>query len=403
MIDYSVRPIDVVVAGHICFDLIPTFPGSRGDYDELFVPGKLIKVSELVTSTGGPVSNTGLALKKLGIKVELMGKLGGDFIGEAIISRLRQEGLDKGMRIVEGEVSSYTIAIAPPGIDRMFLHNPGANDTFGFADIDFELVGKAKIFHLGYPPLMERMYRDDGREMMEIFKKAKELGTTTSLDMALPDLTTPAGKLNWRVILKNVLPWVDLYLPSLEETLFMLNRERFLEKKEAAGKGDMLDLFSAEEVSELAEELINLGSPIVALKSGYRGFYLRTAELQRLQKIGFAKPGEADNWAERELWAPSFRVENFAGATGSGDSAIAGFLSAYLRGLDIELALQYATAVGANNVTAPDALSGIKDWQETTKQIQSDWEQNPLGLEGEEGWRFDRHFRLWRGPQDKKN
>ncbi|MCK4437298.1 hypothetical protein KAU86_05050 [bacterium] len=34
----------------------------------------------------------------------------------------------------EREVSSYTIILFPPGMDRMFLHNPGANDTFGFKD-----------------------------------------------------------------------------------------------------------------------------------------------------------------------------------------------------------------------------------------------------------------------------
>lgn len=397
------RPIDVIVAGHICFDLIPTFPSTGADYQELFIPGKLVKVSELVTSTGGPVSNTGLALKKLGVNVALMGKVGTDFIGEGILSRLKNEGLDKYMRIVEGETSSYTVVVAPPGIDRMFLHNPGANDTFGFDDIDFDLVAKARVFHLGYPPLMERMYSNDGQEMMEIFKKAKDLGTTTSLDMALPDPTSPAGKVDWRAILKNVLPWVDLYLPSLEETLYMLDKEAFFKKKQLAGKKDMLDFFTPEEVSALAEELLQMGPPVVGLKAGHRGFYLRTSTKERLEKIGVAKPGEFDTWIERELWSPSFHVENFAGATGSGDSAIAGFLAAYIRGLDIETTLQYATAVGANNVTAPDALSGIKDWETTTKQIKEGWEHNPLEIEQSAGWRLDKQYGIWLGPADKNS
>jgi len=395
------RPIDVIVAGHICLDLIPTFPGTGVNYQELFSPGKLVKVSELVTSTGGPVSNTGLALKKLGIKVALMGKVGTDFIGDGIISRLREEELDEGMRIVVGESSSYTIAIAPPGIDRMFLHNPGANDTFGFADVDFDLVEKARVFHLGYPPLMERMYSDDGREMMDIFWKAKELGTTTSLDVALPDPTSPAGKVDWRIILKNVLPWVDIYLPSLEETLYMLDRDAFFKKKEQAGKSDMLDFFTPDEVSALADELLQMGPPIVGLKAGHRGFYLRTSTKEHLEKIGVAKPGNFNTWVERELWSPSFHVEKFAGATGSGDSAIAGFLAAYLRGLSIETTLQYATAVGANNVTAPDALSGIKDWETTTQQIKDGWAHNPLELDQFPGWRLDEDYGIWLGPGDK--
>ncbi len=397
------RSIDIVVAGHICFDLIPTFPLVEADYGELLVPGKLVKVSELITSTGGPVSNTGLALKKLGINVQLMGKVGEDFIGEGIITRLREEGLDKGMVVVKGETSSYTIAIAPPNIDRMFLHNPGANDTFGCSDVDFSLIEDAKWLHLGYPPLMEKMYSDDGREMMDIFWRAKKLGTTTSLDMALPDPTSIAGKVNWRIILKNVLPWVDFYLPSLEETCYMLDREKFFEKKKKAGKRDMLEFFNPEELSTMAEELLQLGPALVTLKSGYRGFYVRTADRERMEKILVAKPGDIDNWAERELWSPSFHVEHVAGATGSGDSSIAGFLAAFFRGLSIEETLQYATAVGANNVTAPDALSGIKDWDSTTGQIKSGWDQNPLEIGDAKGWEFDDTWRIWRGPADKGN
>ena len=396
------RKIDAVVAGHICFDLIPTFPLSDVDYRELLIPGKLIKVSRLAISTGGPVSNTGLAIKKLGMHVELMGKIGTDFIGEAILERLKEEGLERSMTVVQGEESSYTVAIAPPGMDRMFLHNPGANNTFGMDDVDYNLVKTARLFHLGYPPLMEKMYRNDGCEMMEIFRTVKHGGTTTSLDMALPDPTSIAGKTDWKKILVNVLPWVDLYLPSLEETQYMLDSAVFMDKKKKAGQHDMLDQFTADELTALSDKLLSHGPALATLKSGFRGFYVRTAGKERLDKIGFAKPGDLDNWSDRELWSPSFHVDNFAGATGSGDSSIAGFLSAYLRGLSIERTLQYATAVGANNVTAPDALSGIKDWDTTTQQIDSGWKQNPLKIDTP-GWHFNEEMRIWHGPNDKFN
>ena len=47
-----------------------------------------------------------------------------------------------------GENTSYTIVLAPKGLDRFFLHDPGCNDTFGYADVDFGKVGKRRIFIL---------------------------------------------------------------------------------------------------------------------------------------------------------------------------------------------------------------------------------------------------------------
>jgi sugar/nucleoside kinase (ribokinase family) len=147
--------IDVVVAGHICFDVIPEFPSGLGtDLGQILVPGKLVNVGEATTSTGGPVSNTGLALLRLGQKVAMMGKVGDDFFGKAILDRLRLYGAEKGMSIVPGEGTSYTIVIAAEGIDRVFLHNPGTNDTFGPEDVNLDVVRQARLFHLGYPPLM---------------------------------------------------------------------------------------------------------------------------------------------------------------------------------------------------------------------------------------------------------
>ena len=80
------KKYDVVVAGHICIDLIPKFPdmGIR-DISKLFIPGKLINMDEIVISSGGPVSNTGINLKTLGLKVNLMGKVGDDFLGKGLL------------------------------------------------------------------------------------------------------------------------------------------------------------------------------------------------------------------------------------------------------------------------------------------------------------------------------
>jgi sugar/nucleoside kinase (ribokinase family) len=97
-----------------------------------------------------------------------------------------------------------------------------------------------------------------------------------------------------------------------------------------------------------------------------------------------------------ELWAPCFKVA-VAGTTGSGDATIAGFLAGLLRDLPVEQALTMATAVGACNVEAADALSGIRTWEETSWRLACGWERLPLVLESP-GWLFDSSRGLWRGP-----
>ena len=60
------RP-DVVVAGHICLDITPLFAEKRSlPLEHVLIPGKLTLMEGVEISPGGAVSNTGLALARLG-------------------------------------------------------------------------------------------------------------------------------------------------------------------------------------------------------------------------------------------------------------------------------------------------------------------------------------------------
>ena len=61
-----------------------------------------------------------------------------------------------------------------------------------------------------------------------------------------------------------------------------------------------------------------------------------------------------------------------------GDSAIAGFLIAFLKGETIEMCLKCACMCGAQNVQVLDAVSGVKKWEQTTREIKSGWNKNEL-------------------------
>ncbi len=387
---------DVVVAGHICVDILPDLSQVKlNSPSDFFRPGALVQTGAATTSTGGPVSNTGLNLVKMGIRTALMGKIGTDAFGEIVPGMIRAYGGVADGMIVDPEVStSYTVVLTPAGYDRMFLHNPGANNTFGADDIDYDLVKKAKLFHLGYPPLMKRMYENDGEELATIFRRVHEMGVTTSLDMAIPDPESDAGRANWKAILEKTLPYVDIFLPSAEETLYMLDAPRFMEWR-AKTDGDLLPLFTGDDMHWMSDLLLSYGAKIVGIKSGHRGYYIRTASEKVLRSITSAPPADPAAFADRELWHPTYHIEGHPNATGSGDSSIAGFLASYLRGLSLEECMIRATATGACNVTRPDALSGVKSWDDLTGVLNAGWAVDPLEVTGERWIRNEPAEHFW--------
>lgn len=345
---------EVVVAGHICLDVIPELPGNV-PAESLLTPGKLTIVGPAAVSTGGAVANTGLALHKLGSSVRLVGKVGADPLGAALLDVLRrvEPSLAKGMIVTEGESSSYTVVMNLPGADRAFLHHPGANDTFTPADLKAEHLDGARWFHFGYPPLMRAMRAGDGDALREVFSKAKDAGLLTSLDMAYVDPASDAAKTDWPMLLAKTLPFVDVFLPSLDEIAFMLGKP-------------VPEVIDAGFLREVASQLIAMGAGMAAIKLGHWGLYLMTsASPERLARFGAG-------WVGQEHIAPCFRVEE-AGATGSGDCTIAGFIAGALRGLGPEATLLAAVGAGACCVEQPDATGGIIPWDALQERIAQGW------------------------------
>lgn len=383
---------NVVVGGHICLDTVPDLPGKL---ETMFLPGRLSEIGPMTFSTGGPVSNTGLALQKLGVSTRLMGKVGDDVLGQAVKQIVNGYGehLAEGMITDPAVQTSYTIVVNLPGVDRILLHHPGANDTFKASDVRYELLQEARLFHFGYPPLMKLMYQNEGVELVEIFRRAKQTGVTTSLDMALPDPHSAAGQAPWPAILKAVLPYVDIFMPSLEEIVYMLRPHTYWELCQQASSLNFLPLITPEFLSDLSQELLALGVKILGLKLGERGLYVRTTGQAALENLGRGQPTDLAGWANKELWAPCFKVE-VTGTAGSGDATIAGFLAALGRDLPLRTAAKAAVAVGACNVEAADTLSGLRSWPDTIERMAQGWPQHPLTLTTP-GWGFEDHTGLW--------
>jgi len=360
---------DLIAAGHISLDITPRFPAScagRG-FEQVLRPGSLVVMDPATVSSGGGAANVGLAALRLGLRACMMGKCGDDLLGRTLLEVLRRSSpaAAEGMRVVAGEHTSYSVVLALPGLDRMFLHCPGANDTFEAADVDLDLVARGRVFYFGYPPLMARMYAGGGEELAALLAAVKARGATTCLDMALPDPSGSAGAADWPGILAAALPHADIFAPSVEELAFMLRRQAY---DRLVAAGDVLDRLDAGLLRGLAAECLRLGAGAVVIKCGRHGLYARGAGEGRIAAMGAAAP-EAAGWADVELFAPACRVAQIVSAAGAGDSAVAGLLGGLLRGADLKTACDYACAVGAQNLRALDTTSGVGTWEEATAML----------------------------------
>ena len=363
----------VICAGHICLDITPVFREGRsvGDIREILVPGRLIRMDGANVSTGGSVANTGLAMKLLGCDTALLGKVGNDAFGGIVRDILEKRGA--GGLIVDGKsATSYTVVLAVPGIDRIFLHDPGANDTFSADDIPDAALEDACLFHFGYPTLMRRMYLDGGTELKKLFGRIGDRGIATSLDLAAVDPESEAGQAPWRDILRAVLIYVDFFMPSFEELLFMLDRPRYDEMTSRGG--DITALRETPgEADRLARECLEMGCGAAVIKCGLSGIVYRTGSADRMRAVGKRLGLDAYRWADRAGAQPCYKADKVLSATGAGDVSIAAYLAAVLSGGGPEECASLAAAEGAMSVTAYDALSGILPLDRLRECLHTGW------------------------------
>mgnify|MGYP005772771503 CR=1 FL=1 len=368
----------VVVAGHICVDITPVFPENSGfeSAGHILQPGRLLHMDGVDVHTGGAVANTGLAMKILGSDVSLVGKIGNDAFGKIVLDMLKMYQAEKDMIVSAQSSTSYSVVLAIPGIDRIFLHDPGANDTFQAEDLDWQTVGQAELFHFGYPPLMKHMYQDNGRELAAMLQKVNALGTAVSLDMAAVDPASEAGKADWKEILRAVLPCVDFFVPSAEELCAMLDQDLYQEWQRKAAGRDMTEILTMEDLHRLSTKTLELGAKVILIKCGSSGMYFRTEKKEKLEGLCAALRLKPEEWADKEGFEKSFEPEAVLSGTGAGDTSIAAFLASVMVGESLEEAVEMAAATGACCVAAYDALSGLKPLEQLKEKIRKGWKKN---------------------------
>jgi sugar/nucleoside kinase (ribokinase family) len=360
--------VDVAIVGHLCLDIIPALAGppAGGEPDERgwFRPGELVSVGPAQVRLGGCVANTGTALVRLGRRTRWFAPLGDDGVGKwtaRLVSDLdRQLGCD--LMLQPGLPGSYTIVISLPGRDRMFWHCPGVNATFSGADVSPDQLAGATVVHFGYPPAMPATFGDGGARLADWFVALRRQGRWTSLDMVMPDFRGASGRVDWSAWLRRVLPHTDLFCPSLDELLAMLDRPAYDALVRPPTNGSLASRLPRVEIAALADRLIQWGARIVAIKLGDCGLLLRSGP--------HIPPGLPEHWKNRTLWQPAIQVP-VAGTTAAGDAAAAGLLAALCDRCEPEAAALLACAAGAASVAHPGGPAGLPAQSELLRRFQA--------------------------------
>jgi sugar/nucleoside kinase (ribokinase family) len=223
---------------------------------------------------------------------------------------------------------------------------------------------------------MDALWADGGAELRTLLARARATGAAVSLDMTLPDAGSPAGKADWKGILARVLPLVDIFVPSIEELLFMMEPDHYRRLADESGGGDMIKDVSSGTVDRLADQVLALGVKVILIKAGHRGGYLRTGDLAPLaapvSPLGLSETRGCPDG----VWVPPFKVDSgrFRNACGAGDCAIAGFLSALLNGESVREAGTYAILAGRDNLYGVDAVSGLREWGQMVQEVKKNGE-----------------------------
>ena len=282
------KTFDVIVVGELNADLI------LGNIDSFPQIGKEIIARQMKLTMGSASAIFATNIARLGMKVGFVGMLGRDSLGDLVMDTLLNRGVDTtGIFVSDKVKTGITVVLSYPD-DYAMVTYMGAMERFGIDDIDFEYLFQGKHMHLASYYLQPKLKTD----CVELFKKCKEAGMSTSLDPGWdPDE-------EWDTDIFNVLQYVDLFLPNEQEALYI------------SGESDL----------NQALEKLNQYASIVVVTKGSKGSVLKTSDTL--------------------LQAKAYSVESID-TTGAGDSFNTGFLYQWLKEGDMEHCLKYGSGCGA--------------------------------------------------------
>lgn len=300
------KKYDVLVVGELNVDLILSDIGS---FPEI---GKEVFSKDMILTLGSSSAILANNLSIWGVNVAFLGKLGKDSYSDLVLGTLNRSGVNTDHIIIsENSKTGITVAFSY-GDDRAMVTYPGAMSELKESDVKDEVLKKARHLHVSSVFMQESLKPD----IIKLFKRAKNFGLTTSLDTQWD----PFEK--WDLDYRNLLPYVDVFLPNETE---------------------LMNLVKTGSVKEAIEKIRDF-SNIVVVKQSVKGSEL------------FSK--------EETIFQTAFLNENVVDAIGAGDSFNAGFLKEYLKKSDLKKCMEQGAVSGAVNTTGPGGTGAFQNMKE---------------------------------------
>ncbi len=320
--------LEIHLVGHVCVDLTPTMGGPLDT-----TPGVLTEVGPMVIQVGGAVGNGARVAHELGRMVAVAATVGQDELGDLCRSVLSAT-YSGAVSLTETTINatSYSVVVQPPGADRSFWHHTGANDDFNGT---CELV-EAPIVHFGYPTLVPGMTTDAGRPTVELFRRAHDQGSVTSLDLAYCAQNSPLRRYDWDGYFTNVLPVTDVFCPSWDDITSARSQPPVLDH---AG------------VEQAAAEFLGKGAAIVLITAGEDGSYLATSSAQRMEHLARTTRIDAAQNTDVSEWISAAPIERFVTSNGAGDTFKVAFLLSLLDTNNPRVAAREAALVVSRHIS----------------------------------------------------
>ena len=156
----------------------------------------------LAAHPGGAPANLLAALTKFGGKAALLGKVGNDTFGKALLNTLRGAGIEtRGLVVSDDVFTTLAFVTLDETGDRefSFARKPGADTQLSYSELDLSLIDETKIFHFGTLSLTDEPAADATRRAVAY---AKEKGKLITFDPNLRkplwrDLSAAADAMLW--------------------------------------------------------------------------------------------------------------------------------------------------------------------------------------------------------------
>jgi sugar/nucleoside kinase (ribokinase family) len=272
-------------------------------------------IEEIKLTVAGTAGGTIIETAKLGLKSLAVGAVGDDEKADWVLMTMQKHGIDTSvMQRLKGVPTSATILNIRPNGERPALHVRGASDHFDVAPELYNTVFAAPIIHLGGTGLLKKL---DGPQSLTLLKEAKKRGCIVTFDLIAANAETAA-------IVKPLLPYIDYFMPSIEEA------------KDMSGQA------SAE---DCAKFYLGLGAKCCVFTLGGDGAYYAHSDGTR-------------------LISPAYAID-VVDTTGCGDAFDAGFIAALHHKMDVETSLRFAQATAGLVATGLGSDAGIESFEHT--------------------------------------